>query len=61
VPDRWLFNYAHAVVEAKIDRQFQPRVYIFQVGLRSILASFRWNRSLSAVMQNEIIMWAKKI
>lgn len=59
VPDRWLFNYAHVVVESRVDRQFQPRFFVFQVGLRSILASFRWNRSLSAYLRNEITRWAR--
>ncbi len=61
VPDRWLFNYAHAVVESKIDRQLHSKRFVFEIGLRTLLASFRWNRSFSADMQNMIIMWARKI
>jgi hypothetical protein len=61
VPDRWLLNYAHAVVESKIDRRLHPMRFVIQIGLHAILASFRWNRSLSADMQNAIIMWARKI
>lgn len=61
VPDRWLLNYAHAVVESKIDRRLHPMRFVIQIGLHAILASFRWNRSLSADMQNTIIMWARKI
>jgi glycosyltransferase involved in cell wall biosynthesis len=61
VPDRWLFNYAHAVVESKIDRRLHPMRFVLRIGLHTILASFRWNRSVSADMLNEIIMWARKI
>ena len=61
VPDRWLFNYAHAVVESKIDRRLHSKRFVFEIGLRTLLASFIWNRSISVNMQNRIIMWARKI
>jgi len=61
VPDIWLFNYAHAVVESKIDRRLHSKRFVFEIGLRALLASLRWNRSFSADMQNRIIMWARNI
>ena len=59
VPDRWLFNYAHAVVESKIDRLLHPMRFVIQIWLHTILASFRWNKSISANMYNDIIMWIR--
>ena len=61
VPDRWLLNYAHAVVESKIDRRLHPMRFVIQIGWRTILASFRWNRSFSVDMQNRIFIWARKM
>lgn len=61
VPDRWLFNYAHAVVERKIDRQLDPKSFTIQVGMRSIMASLYWNKSLSSDMRKEIVTWAKNL
>ena len=60
-PDRWLLNYAHAVVESKIDRRLHPKRFVFQIVLHAILASFRWNRCLSADMRNRMIMWSRQI
>lgn len=61
VPDRWLFNYAHAVVESKIDRRLHPMRFVIQIGWHTILASFRWNRSFSVDIKNRIFIWARKI
>lgn len=43
VPERWLYNYAHAVVEKKIIRANHPRWFIIRLMCTSLLASFRWN------------------
>lgn len=61
VPDRWLFNYAHAVVEPKIDRKLKPRAFVLQVGLHSVLAAIRWNKSVSANMRREVMQWVRGI
>ncbi len=61
VPDLWLFNYAHSVVESKIDRWLHPRRFLIEIGLHSILASFRWNSSLSADILKTILMLTRKI
>lgn len=61
VPDRWLFNYAHAVAESKIDRRLHPMSFLIQISFHAILASLRWNRTFLAVMQNIITIWARKI
>jgi glycosyltransferase involved in cell wall biosynthesis len=46
-PDRWVFNYAHAVVETKGFRRSEPFRFALAVSFVSWYASLRWNRSLS--------------
>lgn len=57
VPDRWLFNYAHAVIEAKLDRDATPSRFVLETGLRVVFSAVRWNRSISATMHAEIKRW----
>lgn len=57
VPDRWLFNYAHAVVEEKLNRDETPRRFAMEIGLRTVFSAVRWNRSISAMMRKEIKRW----
>lgn len=47
VPDRWLWNYTHAVVEEKVDRSRQPRRFALQMLIVAIKAAWRWNGTLS--------------
>jgi hypothetical protein len=46
-PDRWVFNYAHAVVETKGFRRSEPFRFALAVSLVTWYASLRWNHSLS--------------
>ena len=46
-PDRWVFNYAHAVVETKGFRRSEPFRFALAVSAVSWYASLRWNHSLS--------------
>jgi glycosyltransferase involved in cell wall biosynthesis len=46
-PERWIFNYAHAVVETKGFRRSEPFQFAVAVSLVSWYASLRWNHSLS--------------
>jgi glycosyltransferase involved in cell wall biosynthesis len=46
-PDRWIFNYAHAVVETKGFRRSEPLRFAMAVSVVSWYASLRWNHSLS--------------
>ncbi len=57
VPDRWLFNYAHAVVEPRVDRQNHSKRFALEVGVRSILAALRWNRAISPEMRGVVRTW----
>lgn len=56
VPDRWLSNYAHAVVEEPSPKRriLPKRVYL---SLQSLGAAFRWNHGVSISMVNQIKMW----
>jgi len=57
VPDRWLFNYAHAVVETKgIERSRRFR-FAVAVSLVSISAALRWNRRVSRGMARTVWEW----
>jgi glycosyltransferase involved in cell wall biosynthesis len=47
VPDRWLWNYTHAVVEDKVDRLKQPRRFAFYMLVVAIKAAWRWNGTIS--------------
>jgi glycosyltransferase involved in cell wall biosynthesis len=57
VPDRWLYNYAHVVVESKIDRDSRPIRFVLEVSIRSMLAALRWNKGVSVTMRKFIISW----
>ena len=58
VPDRWLFNYAHAVVGNRLGIPDNPTKKItLELGLRSILAALRWNRALTLAMKKALLSW----
>lgn len=57
VPDRWLFNYAHAVVDTKLNRDTTPKRFTLEAALRAALSAVRWNRSISVAMREEIKRW----
>ena len=50
VPERWLSNYAHAVVERDIDRQARPRWFRLKLAITILRASMRWNGRLPAAL-----------
>lgn len=47
VPDKWLFNYAHTVVELKWDKNTQQRRFCIAVGIQTLRAAIRWNGRIS--------------
>ena len=57
VPDRWLFNYAHAALEPKIDRSRAPRWFVLQLILFTGSIALRWNRRISKNMGADFVRW----
>jgi glycosyltransferase involved in cell wall biosynthesis len=57
VPDAWLYNYAHAVVDAR-DISRGTRKFALTVAWESLFASLRWNHSLSKEMLRTTAGWA---
>jgi glycosyltransferase involved in cell wall biosynthesis len=60
VPDRWLFNYAHVVVEQTHSRESAGNSFAFRVGAASVAAAFKWNRNISGAMVKSIYSWVRK-
>jgi glycosyltransferase involved in cell wall biosynthesis len=59
VPDRWLFNYAHAVVESGTSRAKRPRWFMMRLLILCINAAWRWNGKVSADMTHHISRWSR--
>ena len=57
VPDRWLFNYAHAVVEEKTSRVTHPQRFTLQLALSSVIAALLWNHRVSRSMLRTSLRW----
>jgi glycosyltransferase involved in cell wall biosynthesis len=51
VPDRWLWNYAHAVVEERVDRKTSPRWFALRLLTAVTRAALHWNGRLSPAMR----------
>jgi glycosyltransferase involved in cell wall biosynthesis len=60
VPDRWLFNYAHAVTERHYSRERNPRSFPLRVGIAALVASLKWNHKVSGSMLSTIFSWLRK-
>jgi len=56
VPDKWLFNYAHAVVE---DKNFFSGYFskIFALTWQTLHAAIHWNNGVKATMLRQIKAW----
>jgi len=59
VPDTWLFNYAHSVVEERISRSARPRLFIAHLLASSIGAALLWNRRVSNAMIKLLTQWGR--
>lgn len=57
VPDRWLFNYAHVVVEDGFAGDRPGSLYAIRVGGHSFCSALRWNQSISATMVKIVRTW----
>jgi len=56
VPDRWLFNYAHAKLQ-RVNREKYPLFFFGKLAFSSIYASLRWNRQVSENMATTLKQW----
>lgn len=59
VPDRWLFNYAHAKTDEKFNKLTQPKIYTLVVSGTSLLAALKWNGKITKVMRSMVYDWIK--
>jgi hypothetical protein len=59
VPDKWLFNYAHAVVGASMSRDAAPKLFAVNIGLVSLISALKWNRKVSMAMCSVLCSWMR--
>lgn len=59
VPEKWLLNYAHVVVEAKIDRSQHPSQFLWQMFVIYLKSTWRWNRQIIPPKNSKWINWRK--
>jgi len=57
VPDRWLCNYAHALVREKWKLAEKGLAFTPAVALASLGASVRWNQGVSAALARTTLSW----
>ncbi|KHK04540.1 glycosyltransferase family 2 protein [Desulfovibrio sp. TomC] len=57
VPERWLYNYAHALVREKWQVADGSALFTPAVALASVNASLRWNRGLSPTVLRTTASW----
>jgi glycosyltransferase involved in cell wall biosynthesis len=60
VPDRWIFNYAHAKVEPMCDKLTRPRVFVAFIAMTAVMTSLFWNKKISVEMLTTIKRWFEK-
>jgi glycosyltransferase involved in cell wall biosynthesis len=61
VPDRWLFNYAHVIVESKMNRASHPKQFTIRMALSAIFSALRWNGMVSRAMRSSISQWIRPL
>ena len=57
VPDQWLFNYAHAVLDERGIPRSDGIRFPLLVGLLSFYSALRWNRRISLLMAKTVRVW----
>lgn len=60
VPDRWLINYAHVVLEQRYSRQKYPVLFVLQLAVRSLGSALKWNKGISAEMLKTVYAWVRR-
>ena len=56
-PDKWVFNYAHAVADEQSFSRQEQFTYAIIVSLVSWYAMLRWNRSISLNVMKTTFLW----
>ncbi len=59
VPDRWLFNYAHAVLDDRKVKRSQHLGFVAPLAWHSVAAALRWNRSITPAMARTLFGWVR--
>lgn len=60
VSERWLWNYAHAVVEEKLDRSRSPRWFDLYILIVAMKAAMHWNGRIAPEMKTSLIdLWRR--
>ena len=60
VPDRWLWNYAHAAIDDRVDRNKSPRWFALRLLIAVLTASLRWNGRISPEMKAMLLdLWRR--
>jgi glycosyltransferase involved in cell wall biosynthesis len=57
VPDRWLSNYAHALVANDSRLQNNTQIAKRKIAIETIIASFRWNKWISFPLMRTTLIW----
>jgi len=60
VPDKWLFNYAHALAEERFASDRNKVTFVFVVGALSIFSSLKWNSTISKNAIATMCTWLKR-
>lgn len=61
VPDRWIYNYAHAVADSYINRERFPRLFLTLMSSLSLWGAYSWNRTISNDMAGMLKTWMRSI
>jgi len=60
VPDRWLLNYAHAVVDAtNMPKGTSSKLFAVKIGLISLVSALKWNKNISMAMCKTLYGWVR--
>lgn len=59
VPERWILNYAHAVVERDCQRSQRPYRFVMYLLRESIRASRSWNGRIGPELRHSFLNWGK--
>jgi glycosyltransferase involved in cell wall biosynthesis len=57
VPDKWLFNYAHVLLEARNIQRAHRFRFVLGLSAIALYSSLRWNRGISRNMLGTVCRW----